>query len=677
MASWTKEPSFHHPTPPPKKSESSHKRTHSGQRKVNVSLDNNTNNSMTSSSLSISSVSSSIDPHPHSTTHFNQHQPSHLMPIAPSLLTSRAASTRGSNRFDFDCYEQANTNNNSTSSSTTSTSISNNINLSSTSPTSSNHNNINNMPHQKRFRGPPITPMNSFVNEFAALASPRNGSGSVGSNAKRNGGSFGRTPTGTSTHQHHQNHQQQQQHQQHHHHHQQQQQQQQRFPSVHGNNNNASTNDSNSRNVNVTTCNSSSQSRSTKPSSSSSFSNRRRSKSNKLALSLNMSIIEDDSRNGMVPPPAGDSTRSLQASCDAACSRVNDSMFVGGARIAKDQHVLLQSGITHVLNCAGVSCEDYFPNLFQYRTLMLRDTGREDITPYLFSALEFVHAALLSGGKIFIHCVKGISRSPAVAIAYMMWSSNVTLEQAHRRMKQVRPISDPNAGFIFQLREWCEIPPSLALKSGQTLVYRIAGPPEYKITDRAGDSVCSLAASIGPLFVLPPVLASVISGHSDNNGNSASNEGNSNGNGTNRNGSGTSSSSSDSSNTNTTSNLKVVVPSTASASSSSSNVLKTKTSNSNDLCYMVCCGNVTWLWHTQACSLRMLEMSRSVARQMQVVAGASNTFTRTMIDGNETSDFKTALKLVSGLDSLVNGNDSEEDTSDDQEMAGNPQEMSM
>ena len=57
----------------------------------------------------------------------------------------------------------------------------------------------------------------------------------------------------------------------------------------------------------------------------SSFSNRRRSKSNKLALSLNMSIIEDDSRNGMVPPPAGDSTRSLQASCDAACSRVNDS----------------------------------------------------------------------------------------------------------------------------------------------------------------------------------------------------------------------------------------------------------------------------------------------------------------------------------------------------------------
>ena len=74
-----------------------------------------------------------------------------------------------------------------------------------------------------------------------------------------------------------------------------------------------------------------------------------------------MSIIEDDSRNGMVPPPAGDSTRSLQASCDHACSRVNDSMFVGGGRVARDQHVLLQSGITHVLNCAGVSCDDYFP----------------------------------------------------------------------------------------------------------------------------------------------------------------------------------------------------------------------------------------------------------------------------------------------------------------------------
>mgnify|MGYP006089189347 CR=1 FL=1 len=365
-----------------------------------------------------------------------------------------------------------------------------------------------------------------------------------------------------------------------------------------------------------------------------------------------MSIIEDDSRNGMVPPPAGDSTRSLQASCDAACSRVNDSMFVGGARIARDQHVLLQSGITHVLNCAGVSCEDYFPHLFQYRTLMLRDTGREDITPYLFSALEFIHGALLSGGKIFIHCVKGISRSPAVAIAYMMWSSNATLEQAHRRMKQVRPISDPNAGFIFQLREWCEIPPSLSLKRGKTLVYRIAGPPQFKITDRAGDAVCSLAASVGPLFVVPPVLLSGVDGMNvvgvagSSSSTTSTKSGGSSG------GSGSSSSSS----------------SRSSGSSGGSNIRGEK------LCYMVCNASVTWLWHTQSCSLRMLEMARSVSRQVQVIAGASNC-TRTIMQGQETQEFQMALTKVCGGGFASSEND-EEDTSD-QEMAGNPQEMSM
>ena len=381
-----------------------------------------------------------------------------------------------------------------------------------------------------------------------------------------------------------------------------------------------------------------------------------------------MSIIEDDSRNGMVPPPAGDSTRSLQASCDHACSRVTSSMFVGGGRIARDQHVLLQSGITHVLNCAGVSCDDYFPQHFQYRTLMLRDTGREDITPYLFSALEFIHGALLSGGKIFIHCVKGISRSPAVAIAYMVWSTNVTLEQACKRMKQVRPISDPNAGFIFQLREWCDIPPSLVLKQGKTLIYRIAGPPHFKITDRAGDAVCSLAASVGPLFVLPTPLEVAATTLTAAAAAAAA--------------AGSASAStmpttvatmvSTSHSTSRKSSTKSTTSSTSGKSSTTATPLISSTQHEDD-CYLVCCANVTWLWHTQSCSLRLLEMGRSVARQLQVIAGASN-YTVTVVQGQETTKFVQAITCNLCTEDTLHVAD-EEDNSD-QEM-GNPQEMSM
>ena len=373
-----------------------------------------------------------------------------------------------------------------------------------------------------------------------------------------------------------------------------------------------------------------------------------------------MKIIENDSMNGIVPPPAGDSTRSLQASCDAACSKINDSLYVGGGRVARDQYLLQQSGITHVLNCAGVSCDDYFPHLFQYRTLMLRDTGREDITPYLFSALEFIHSALMSGGKVFVHCVKGISRSPAVAIAYMMWSTNVTLEQAHKRMKTVRPISDPNAGFIFQLREWCELPPSLTLKRGRTLVYRIAGPPSFKITDRAGDAVCSLAASVGPLFVLPPALG----GGSVGKTSVGSGDGGGVGSGS-------------VGNVGSVGSVGSGVGIGKSGDGTGGSATAASAGGRDDLCFLVSCASCTWLWHTQSCSLRLLEMARSVARQLQVITRTSVQGIE-IVEGGETMAFRAALALLDGRsesDEEVGG--SSEEGSSDQEMAGNPQEMSM
>ena len=95
-------------------------------------------------------------------------------------------------------------------------------------------------------------------------------------------------------------------------------------------------------------------------------------------------------------------------------------------------------------------------------------------------------------------------------------------------------------------------------------------------------------------------------------------------------------------------------------------------------CYLVCSASVTWIWHTQACSLRMLEMAQSVARQLQVIGGTSN-YTVTIVQGQETPAFIQALKKSCGLGmdgaNITSGATSE--SSSDHEMTGNPQEMSM
>jgi dual specificity MAP kinase phosphatase len=79
-------------------------------------------------------------------------------------------------------------------------------------------------------------------------------------------------------------------------------------------------------------------------------------------------------------------------------------------------------GITHVINMCGVSAPNFFPAEMQYYRLPLRDHTTVDISALFFSLIFLIERARIEGGVVLIHCVKGISRSPAVAIAYLMWS---------------------------------------------------------------------------------------------------------------------------------------------------------------------------------------------------------------------------------------------------------------
>ncbi|RHY28484.1 hypothetical protein DYB32_005942 [Aphanomyces invadans] len=136
------------------------------------------------------------------------------------------------------------------------------------------------------------------------------------------------------------------------------------------------------------------------------------------------------------------------------CSQVTDFLFVGGASVASQRDVLEQHGITHVINCAATVTPNYFPHVFDYYRLRLRDHATQDIHQHFYSIFQFIDMARSRHGKVFIHCVKGISRSPAMAIAYLMAREQLGLYPALELVRSSRPVIDPNAGFIFQLNEW-------------------------------------------------------------------------------------------------------------------------------------------------------------------------------------------------------------------------------
>ncbi|KAG9130676.1 hypothetical protein Leryth_018087 [Lithospermum erythrorhizon] len=146
-------------------------------------------------------------------------------------------------------------------------------------------------------------------------------------------------------------------------------------------------------------------------------------------------------------------TRDRLAFFNKACSKIIDYIFLGSDTVARNRDVLLQNGITHVLNCVGFVCPEYFKDDFVYKTLWLHDNPCEDITSILYDVFDYFEDVRENGGTVFVHCCQGVSRSTSLVIAYLMWKEEQSFEDAFQLVKAARGVTNPNMGFACQLLE--------------------------------------------------------------------------------------------------------------------------------------------------------------------------------------------------------------------------------
>lgn len=152
----------------------------------------------------------------------------------------------------------------------------------------------------------------------------------------------------------------------------------------------------------------------------------------------------------------GDAELHLQkerlATCKKECSRILPYLFVSGQAVAQNRSTLHDSRITHIINCAGFVCPEYFPLDFTYKTLWLRDSPSEDIMCILYDVFDYIeNVREQSGGRVLLYCCEGVSRSAALAIAYLMWRRNQSFDHAFEEVKSKRNVVSPNMGFVGQL----------------------------------------------------------------------------------------------------------------------------------------------------------------------------------------------------------------------------------
>mmetsp|Transcript_14787 Transcript_14787/g.2460 ORF Transcript_14787/g.2460 Transcript_14787/m.2460 type:complete len:123 (-) Transcript_14787:865-1233(-) len=103
------------------------------------------------------------------------------------------------------------------------------------------------------------------------------------------------------------------------------------------------------------------------------------------------------------------------------CSELYPNLFVGSDLIARNLQELQANGITHIINCAGNVCANYFPNDLTYLPLFLKDAAFESIDSVFYQCVEYIENAIQNGGKVFVHCMQGVSRSVTICLCYILY----------------------------------------------------------------------------------------------------------------------------------------------------------------------------------------------------------------------------------------------------------------
>ncbi|KAM6130253.1 dual specificity protein phosphatase 13B-like [Phoenicopterus ruber ruber] len=144
---------------------------------------------------------------------------------------------------------------------------------------------------------------------------------------------------------------------------------------------------------------------------------------------------------------------------DNHVDQVWPNIYLGDAWAARSKTTLQSLNITHILNAAdgpysiNTGAKYYKDLQIEYYGVEAFDDPSFDLSIFFYDAANFIGKALnTSGGKVFVHCAMGVSRSASLVLAFLMIRENMTLVDALKTVSAHRDIC-PNSGFLSQLRD--------------------------------------------------------------------------------------------------------------------------------------------------------------------------------------------------------------------------------
>ena len=133
--------------------------------------------------------------------------------------------------------------------------------------------------------------------------------------------------------------------------------------------------------------------------------------------------------------------------------QITETIFLGNIDAAFNKKKLKQLGIKKVLTVMSAFGNHYSPHEFIHKSIDVDDDFRTNIICHFKECISFIEGK----DKIFVHCAAGMSRSPTIVIAYIMWKRKLRLNEAIKFVKEKRSIISPNDNFMNQLKIFEEL----------------------------------------------------------------------------------------------------------------------------------------------------------------------------------------------------------------------------
>ena len=137
---------------------------------------------------------------------------------------------------------------------------------------------------------------------------------------------------------------------------------------------------------------------------------------------------------------------------DDIISKISNLIYIGSFEHAYEPSDEFKAlGIDVIINCA---CEVQYPEQCDYivENFPIKDGDSLSFLENMDRANDKIHYYLSKGKKIYLHCVRGVSRSPAILAYYLMSHKKFTYDRAVALLEKLRPVISINEEFETQLR---------------------------------------------------------------------------------------------------------------------------------------------------------------------------------------------------------------------------------